>query len=69
MPSRGPRATVEGMNVRYTRLSSATDGTSRFDDVDVPLGPGDVLLAEDVDGIGHASRTTEGFTAVVVVLD
>jgi hypothetical protein len=32
------------------------------------FGPGDVLLVEDVDGSGHASRTTEGFTVAVVVL-
>ncbi len=32
------------------------------------IGPGDVLLAEDLEGAGHASRSTEGFTAVVVVL-
>ncbi|MBM7784880.1 cupin domain-containing protein [Tenggerimyces flavus] len=32
------------------------------------LGPGDVLLAEDLEGPGHASRSTEGFSAVVVVL-
>src|SRR5262245_22747897 len=30
--------------------------------------PGDVLLVEDVDGRGHASRTIEGFTVAVVVL-
>jgi quercetin dioxygenase-like cupin family protein len=32
------------------------------------LGPGDVLLAEGLDGAGHSSRSTSGFTAVVVVL-
>ena len=32
------------------------------------FGPGDVLLVEDVDGVGHSSATAEGFTAVVVVL-
>jgi hypothetical protein len=29
---------------------------------------GDVLLVEDVDGVGHSSSTAEGFTVVVVVL-
>lgn len=33
------------------------------------FAPGDVLLVEDVDGRGHASRTAEGFTVAVVVLD
>jgi hypothetical protein len=32
------------------------------------FGPGDALLAEDLDGPGHASHTSDGFTAVVVVL-
>jgi hypothetical protein len=30
---------------------------------------GDVLLVEDVEGVGHSSATAEGFTVVVVVLD
>jgi quercetin dioxygenase-like cupin family protein len=30
--------------------------------------PGDVLLVEDVDGVGHSSSTSEGFTVVAVVL-
>jgi hypothetical protein len=30
--------------------------------------PGDVLLVEDVDGAGHSSSTSEGFTVVAVVL-
>jgi quercetin dioxygenase-like cupin family protein len=30
--------------------------------------PGDVLLVEDVDGVGHSSSTREGFTVVAVVL-
>jgi hypothetical protein len=32
------------------------------------LGPGDVLLAEDLTGAGHSSRSESGFTAAVVVL-
>jgi hypothetical protein len=40
---------------------TATGETRRF-------APGDVLLVEDVDGRGHASRTTDGFTVAVVVL-
>jgi hypothetical protein len=32
------------------------------------FGPGDVLLAEDLDGPGHSSRTSEGFIAAIVVL-
>lgn len=117
------------MNLRYTRLFTGPDGTSVFEDIDVPLspdpplphelsiaapfglpnvivaggpaggshqeqpesrrqliigltgsaeviangvtrilGPGDILLAEDTEGRGHSSRSTEGFTAVVVVL-
>jgi quercetin dioxygenase-like cupin family protein len=111
----------------YTRLFTGEDGTSRFEDVEVPLspapphevcvsqpipasevlfrsapahsstpkqpesrrqfvilltgsievtvdyetrvfGPGDVLLAEDVDGPGHAARTSEGFTIAVVAV-
>jgi hypothetical protein len=118
------------MKIRYTRLFTGGDGTSRFEDVEVPLHPetpspdelavsgplqasavlfaaapangshgdqpesrrqliiglsgtsevtaggetrtftpGDMLLAEDLEGVGHSSRTTDGFTAVVVVLD
>jgi hypothetical protein len=30
--------------------------------------PGDVLLVEDVEGVGHSSSTSEGFTVVAVVL-
>jgi hypothetical protein len=30
--------------------------------------PGDVLLVEDVDGVGHSSSTSEGFTVTAVVL-
>jgi quercetin dioxygenase-like cupin family protein len=30
--------------------------------------PGDVLLVEDVDGVGHSSSTSEGFTVAAVVL-
>jgi hypothetical protein len=30
--------------------------------------PGDVLLVEDVDGAGHSSSTSEGFTVTAVVL-
>ena len=29
---------------------------------------GDVLLVEDVDGVGHSSSTAEGFTVVAVIL-
>jgi quercetin dioxygenase-like cupin family protein len=29
---------------------------------------GDVLLVEDVDGVGHSSSTSEGFTVVAVVV-
>jgi quercetin dioxygenase-like cupin family protein len=115
--------------LRYTRLFTGKDGTSQFEDVEVPLtpdepaphelsvsqpisasavlfgrapaqgshpeqpeprrqlmigltgsvevttadetrvfGPGDVLLAEDLEGPGHSSRTSEGFTVAVVVL-
>jgi hypothetical protein len=115
--------------IRYTRLFTDADGTSRFEDVDVPItpeepvphelsvsapmaasavlfaaaaangghpeqpearrqilvgltgsvevitkdetrvfGPGEALLAEDLEGPGHSSRTSEGFTALVVVL-
>ena len=32
------------------------------------FGPGDVLLIEDTEGVGHSSRTS-GFTAAVIVLD
>jgi quercetin dioxygenase-like cupin family protein len=30
--------------------------------------PGDVLLVEDTDGVGHSSETTEGFTALMIPL-
>jgi hypothetical protein len=30
--------------------------------------PGDVLLVEDVDGVGHSSSSPEGFTVAAVVL-
>ena len=29
---------------------------------------GDVIVVEDVDGVGHSSATSEGFTVVAVVL-
>ena len=32
------------------------------------FGPGDVLLVEDVEGVGHSSATVEGFTVIAVVL-
>jgi quercetin dioxygenase-like cupin family protein len=32
------------------------------------FGPGDALLIEDTEGVGHSSRTLEGFVAAVVVL-
>ena len=32
------------------------------------LRTGDVLLVEDVDGVGHSSSTAEGFTVVAVIL-
>jgi quercetin dioxygenase-like cupin family protein len=31
--------------------------------------PGDVLLVEDTTGVGHSSRSSEGFTAAVVQLE
>ena len=40
---------------------TASGETRRF-------GPGDVLLVEDVDGVGHSSSTEGGFTVVAVVL-
>jgi hypothetical protein len=33
------------------------------------FGPGDVLLAEDTTGVGHSSRSSEGFVAAVVLLE
>jgi hypothetical protein len=115
--------------MRYTRLFTGKDGTSRFEDVEVPLspekpaphelsvsrpipasavlfgrapaqgshpeqpeprrqliigltgsvevttahetrvfGPAEVLLAEDLEGPGHSSRTSDGFTAAIIVL-
>jgi quercetin dioxygenase-like cupin family protein len=32
-------------------------------------GPGDVLLVEDTEGIGHSSASAEGFLAAFVVLE
>jgi quercetin dioxygenase-like cupin family protein len=32
------------------------------------FGPGDVLLVEDTEGLGHSSRSAEGFLAAFVVL-
>ncbi|MGH9246528.1 MAG: hypothetical protein ACRD29_19900 [Acidimicrobiales bacterium] len=33
------------------------------------LRPGDVMLADDIDGRGHTSFTGEGYTAAVIPLD
>jgi hypothetical protein len=40
---------------------TATGATRTF-------GPGDVLLVEDTEGIGHSSRSATGFVAAFVVL-
>lgn len=38
------------------------------DDETRAFGPGNVLLAEDLEGPGHSSKTSDGFTAAVIVL-
>jgi hypothetical protein len=33
------------------------------------FGPGDVLLVEDTEGVGHASASAEGFVAAFILLE
>jgi len=33
------------------------------------FGPGDVLLVEDTSGVGHSSRSSEGFVGAFVLLE
>jgi|tagenome__1003787_1003787.scaffolds.fasta_scaffold19399936_2 quercetin dioxygenase-like cupin family protein len=33
------------------------------------FGPGDVLLVEDTAGVGHSSRSSEGFVGAIVLLE
>jgi quercetin dioxygenase-like cupin family protein len=33
------------------------------------FGPGDVLLVEDTEGVGHSSRSSDGFVAAFVLLE
>jgi hypothetical protein len=68
--------------VPVTRLFADGDGHARFEDIEIisgrvevtasgetrTFGPGDVLLVEDTEGLGHSSRSAEGFLAAFVVL-
>ena len=33
------------------------------------FGPGDVILVEDTEGVGHSSRSAEGFLAAFIALE
>jgi hypothetical protein len=51
---------VDDLSVGLRRITAS--GETRV------FRPGDVLLVEDVDRVGHSSSTSEGFTVVAVVL-